>query len=352
MKPTIRKRGSSSWQVSFTHDGRRYRHSFRLPTVAQRWADACQAAVLDGRSIPDPSAPHAHAVTFGDLMQRTFTHQWYNGPSEDVVKSALACLGRAFGLKTPASAITSATVVNVVTKWRTQAKPLGPATIQRYLSALRVVLTYGAKLGCISKLPEIESLTLPTKDRRIYLRHDEVKLIADMFNHHGHLQAGLWLSLAVETGMRPSEIEKLRWRHITDDGRKVNVPVVKTAHRRRLPLSDLAKGAIRMLKHTFPWTAGDDSNRYIFTSDDGRYRAKDFALDWNSVRKALGKDDEPDWVPYILRHTFISRLVLGGASMPAVMQAAGHTNLKTTMKYVHLQPLGEVELTAALQREY
>jgi site-specific recombinase XerD len=41
---------------------------------------------------------------------------------------------------------------------------------------------------------------------------------------------------------------------------------------------------------------------------------------------------------HILRHTFCSRLAMKGAPAKAIQELAGHANLTTTMRYMHLSP--------------
>jgi len=42
--------------------------------------------------------------------------------------------------------------------------------------------------------------------------------------------------------------------------------------------------------------------------------------------------------PHILRHTFCSHLAMRGAPAKAIQELAGHTNLTTTYRYMHLSP--------------
>jgi site-specific recombinase XerD len=41
---------------------------------------------------------------------------------------------------------------------------------------------------------------------------------------------------------------------------------------------------------------------------------------------------------HILRHTFCSHLAMQGAPAKAIQELAGHTDLTTTMRYMHLAP--------------
>ena len=41
---------------------------------------------------------------------------------------------------------------------------------------------------------------------------------------------------------------------------------------------------------------------------------------------------------HILRHTFCSHLAMGGAPARAIQELAGHKDLKTTQRYMHLSP--------------
>ncbi|HZI16866.1 MAG TPA: tyrosine-type recombinase/integrase [Myxococcus sp.] len=41
---------------------------------------------------------------------------------------------------------------------------------------------------------------------------------------------------------------------------------------------------------------------------------------------------------HILRHTFCSRLAMAGAPAKAIQELAGHQNLSTTQRYMHLSP--------------
>ncbi|WP_084080804.1 tyrosine-type recombinase/integrase [Edaphobacter aggregans] len=41
---------------------------------------------------------------------------------------------------------------------------------------------------------------------------------------------------------------------------------------------------------------------------------------------------------HLLRHTFISRLVMAGVDLRTVQELAGHKDIKMTIRYAHLAP--------------
>ena len=57
-----------------------------------------------------------------------------------------------------------------------------------------------------------------------------------------------------------------------------------------------------------------------------------------SQRSALNIHILPALGVHVLRHTFCSRLAAAGTDVYAIQQLAGHVDIKTTMRYVHLAP--------------
>lgn len=51
---------------------------------------------------------------------------------------------------------------------------------------------------------------------------------------------------------------------------------------------------------------------------------------------------------HILRHTFCSHLAMRGAPAKAIQELAGHENLMTTLRYMHLSPAARKSAIALL----
>lgn len=53
---------------------------------------------------------------------------------------------------------------------------------------------------------------------------------------------------------------------------------------------------------------------------------------------------------HILRHTFCSRLAMAGASTMAIKELAGHQQISTTQRYMHLSPAAKATAIRLLDR--
>jgi site-specific recombinase XerD len=54
---------------------------------------------------------------------------------------------------------------------------------------------------------------------------------------------------------------------------------------------------------------------------------------------------------HVLRHTFCSHLAMRGAPARAIQEAAGHQDLGTTQRYMHLSPAAVDEAIRLLERQ-
>jgi site-specific recombinase XerD len=65
------------------------------------------------------------------------------------------------------------------------------------------------------------------------------------------------------------------------------------------------------------------------------------------VKRAAQKAGVFNNGPHMLRHTFCSHLAMRGAPARAIQELAGHQNLTTTQRYMHLSPAARQRNSAA-----
>lgn len=128
--------------------------------------------------------------------------------------------------------------------------------------------------------------------------------------------------LALDTGMRVSEVLSIKANDVTDQ--LITIWVNKSDRPRSIPMTDRVKEIV---------------NRRFKMSD----RLIDLSRDqvshyWKKMRQYMNLVHDVQFVPHAMRHTFCSRLVQRGVDIVTVKELAGHSTIVVTMRYAHLNP--------------
>ena len=121
--------------------------------------------------------------------------------------------------------------------------------------------------------------------------------------------------ILIHTGMRRGELLGMQRDQI--DGNYVRLWKTKNGKARSVPLSDRAKELIDQ------WIPFDLKVSRIRT-------------EWLRAKKAMGLEDDKDFVLHMLRHTTATRMLDTTENIVAVQRMLGHSRLETTMRYAHL----------------
>jgi integrase len=152
----------------------------------------------------------------------------------------------------------------------------------------------------------------------------------------GEPQAQLVILLGGEAGFRCGEMIGLEWQDVDVDKRQVcvarsewcgHVSVPKGGRIRYLPLTRRLAGVLKSARHLRgPRVLCDETGKPLT-------RKMIQVLMRRSARRANVKAGV-----HILRHTFCSHLAMRGAPARAIQELAGHQDLGTTQRYMHLSP--------------
>jgi integrase/recombinase XerC len=177
---------------------------------------------------------------------------------------------------------------------------------------------------------------LPHKLPR-YLSHDEVErllVVPDTSKPQG-LRNRAILETLYASGVRVSELGGLDLRALDLDHGEMRV-VGKGDKERLVMLGRPAVGALRAyLQVGRPELAsGKPTNALFLNRFGGRLSVRSIST---IVRKAgIAAGIEETVTPHLLRHTFATHLLEGGADLRVVQELLGHTNLQTTQIYAHV----------------
>lgn len=142
----------------------------------------------------------------------------------------------------------------------------------------------------------------------------------------------LFVTIAMGTGMRHSEILRIRWEDIDAESRRIYIGKAKAGQREQ-PIPPAL--AARLMKERAQRT---DKEGWLFptTTASAKYphrqsMAPQFA---RAVKRA---NLEPSKVtPHVLRHTAITGLVRAGVDLPTIQKISGHKTLAMVLRYTHL----------------
>jgi len=199
-----------------------------------------------------------------------------------------------------------------------------PTTINRYLSALRRVLTRAVNDGKLLRHPMKGIKFFPEAQQDRYFTDEELRTIHQLMEPH------TWpgVHFAIETCLRAGEQFSLRWEHINFDAKTLTIPLSKSNKTRRVPLSDQALSILRSFDSALesPWIF---PHPYDPLKPQHPHAAgKQFE---RIVRKA---GLQGSW--HTLRHTGATRRLLAGVDLVTVSKILGHRSIQTTMRYLHL----------------
>ncbi|MBO5704652.1 MAG: site-specific tyrosine recombinase XerD [Alphaproteobacteria bacterium] len=213
--------------------------------------------------------------------------------------------------------------------------PDKPSSIARKASALRGFYKF-LMLEKIIKTNPTTNLKLPKRNRTLpkFLSPDEIELL---ISSAGDIKTSVRLRAMIEllyaSGLRVSELCELPITGVLGDKLLIHG---KGAKERLVPIHDAAIIALNK------WLALRDANetsKYVCPthSKTGHITRDGFFKILKKCAVLAGID--PNRVsPHVLRHSFASHLLAGGANLRAIQTMLGHEDISTTQIYTHVLP--------------
>jgi integrase len=317
----IYKRGKVYW-YQFQIHGRRIRESAKTTNKAAALKAEAEKRVSLGNG-GRPSYPETNPI-FRDFVEEFLnwslaqnkrnTHKRYRVSSKSLTR---------FFDRMKLDEISTCDIEQFKLK---RLKQCSPAGVNRDLAALRYMLNFAVRNGCLRASPfRVKFLQEGPGSMRIVSHEEE-----DLYLKHAHPTLRDIVTLIIQTGMRPMEVYALRTEHVNLKKGYVFVAEGKTKFARRtIPLTPKAREVLeRRMKPGYLFPHRDDPNTHIT-----QCRSHD-----DLVRKL-----KLDLRIYDFRHTFGSRMAMAGVDLPTLKELMGHSTIVMTMKYVHPTPEHKIE---------
>ena len=241
-------------------------------------------------------------------------------------------------------AITSEVVQGV--KGHLQGK--APKTVNNVLTVLNKMLKTAVEWDAIKQMP-CTIKALPTmKPSMGFHSEPEYERLLSVGERRGR-EVHLMILLAGDAGLRLGEIVALEWRDIDFETRRLTVQradwlgVVsspKGGRLRRIPLTRRLAAALKGARHL--------RSPRVLCLPDGAPITRDRVI--KAIRSAQRVAQTEHEGVHVLRHTFCSHLAMRGAGARAIQEVAGHADLSTTQRYMHLSPSAIEEAIRLLDR--
>ena len=222
-----------------------------------------------------------------------------------------------------------------------------PKTVNNVLTVLNTMLKSAVEWDVLDKMPcTVRLLKVPRTSASFhdFAAYDRLVEAAQAIGANAHIV----VLLGGDGGLRCGEMMALEWDdvdlslgHLTVQRSewKGHVTATKGGRARHIPLTIRLRDALQAHRHL--------RSRRVLLGRNGRALTQKMVQDlmmW-SARKAR----VPAGV-HILRHTFCSHLAMEGAPARAIQELAGHQNLSTTQRYMHLSPAARDSAIRLLDR--
>ena len=144
-------------------------------------------------------------------------------------------------------------------------------------------------------------------------------------NGGSRMYAALAIRLLLLTGCRKNEVLDLRWDHVDLEACEMRLADGKTGPR-RVQLSPAAAEVLARIPRV-------EGNPHVIPGMWPGSRMSELQRPWMRVRERAGLQDMR---LHDCRHSFASRALALGESLPAIGRLLGHSQVQTTARYAHL----------------
>ena len=302
---------------------------------ASEWRSSTIEALTLGKDIKIETRKE---YTLEQGVDYTYKQRWIGNKNPDTALTNAKILMKFFGSNVKLKDIDGEAILKFKDH-RREVDRVADATINRQLTCLTTICKTCFNDGYFSndgKVPPKAHLSKEFESRvRYWTKEEEVRFEAEC-NKRGDTFKIVWdmALISLRAGLRQGEIISLQARDVYDDTSNPDRPVmfitlapeeVKNNQRRTVSVQGRARQVL--LKRM----VGLGPTERLFkdiTKDALTHR-------FNTIKGKIGLGYDEQFTFHCCRHTNLTRMSEMGIPPKAIMEWAGHQDLKTTMRYIH-----------------
>lgn len=333
----VKRPNSKFWYVQFQIEHRTVVRSTK--TTDRRVAEKV-AAKLRQEIHEELVLGKKRPLTLAAALER-FIGVKSDTPNERNLRCQARMLNRIVGAATPLTSITNETVDLLISR-RTR-EGCSAQTIKHGVNCLIGAISAARKGGYATAALEAPTIRVQNGRLRYLTVEEELRLLAELDPTRegvglapiGERSADqqAWIQdnfdivvLLLDTGARYGEIANIRWKQVDLRGRRLHLWRSKTRNESVIFLTERAFEILHRRR-------SNAVSEFVFSNKAGRSRGYSAV----SIRKAFRRAGLSDCTIHTLRHTHASRLIQNGLTVYEVREVLGHSDIKTTMRYAHLE---------------
>lgn len=224
-----------------------------------------------------------------------------------------------------------------VSSYISSIKGLETSTINRHISSLKSFFNYLIDETIIKDNP-LEDISSLKKTKRLpkYLSIDEVDTLLNIpLNNEFDYRNKAMLELMYATGLRVSELVNIEYSNIDFENSIIRING-KGKKERIIPLGETAALYLKIYLNDYRnKLLKRNTYNQVFLNNHGKpITRQGFNFILENIRVLTGI--KKDLTPHILRHSFATHLLEGGADIRSIQEMLGHENISTTNIYTEV----------------